>query len=716
MGISGWLGTSGGGINKFNPRFKNFTIFQNDTDDKNSLSNNYILSIIEDRNNNLWIGTRGGGLNFYNTAAQKWNIYKHDSQNPNSISDDIISSLLEDSKGNIWIGTETGGLNKFNPATKKNKIYKYDPDNQNSILSNWVMDIHEDKEGILWVSTFSGGLNRFDPKTEIFTSYLPDESNPNTISGEALTKLFEDNENNIWIGTFGFGLNKFNKKDETFTQYKNNKNDSTSLSINYVLCAIRSKTGTVWAGTTYGLNRLNDDGTFSKITAYDGLPSNSVYEILEDDSGFLWIATNKGLVKYNPVDKSVKVYDEGDGLPGSELNFGPAFKSKNGKMFFGGTEGFFYFPPDTLKTNDYLPPVVFTDFTILNKPALVGENISTKKHITLNYNDNFFSFSFAALNYLQTSENKYAYKLEGFNDDWINLGTERKITFTNLDPGDYVLRVKASNNDGLWNEQGAYLSITVVPPYWQTWWFRSFVLILLLSTGPIIYYRRITALKKEQKLQHEFSAELINNQEQERSRIAQELHDSLGQELLLIKNRAMLGMKNLDDEIKTQKQLEYISNSAVNAINQVRNISHNLRPPELDRLGLTESLSSIIKEIEDTGPIKIKSELNNIDGIIPKEKEINLIRILQEAVSNILKHSGATRITINILNSQSRIKFLIEDNGKGFDIDQNPEKYAKGLGLRGMNERANILGGSIKIESTPGKGTKLLLEIPGEHE
>lgn len=711
-----WLGTSGGGINKFNPRFQNFTVYQNDSDNRNSLSNNYILSIIEDRNNNLWVGTRGGGLNFYNPNSQKWIIYKHDSKNPNSISDDIISSLLEDAKGNIWIGTETGGLNKYNPATKTFKKYKHDPQNPNSIRSDWVTDIHEDKEGILWLSTFSGGLNRFDPQSETFTAYLPEKSNPESISGEALTKLYEDNENNIWIGTFGYGLNKFNKKDKIFTQYKNNKSDSTSISINYVLCAIRSKSGTVWIGTTYGLNRLNVNGTFTNITVYDGLPSNGVYGILEDDSGFLWMSTNDGLVKYNPIDKSIKVYDESDGLPGSELNFGPAFKSRNGKMYFGGPNGFFYFHPDSLKKNDYLPPVVFTEFTILNKPALVGENISAKKRITLNYDDKIFSLTFAALNYIQSSENKYAYKLEGFSDDWIELGTERKVTFTNLDPGDYTLRVKASNNDGLWNEHGTSLAITIIPPYWQSWWFRSIFMIILLSVGPIIYYRRVTALKKEQRLQHEFSVKLINNQEQERSRIAQELHDSLGQELLLIKNRAMLGLKNLEDETKAKKQLEYISDSAASAINQVRHISHNLRPPELDRIGITETMRSIITEINDAGLIKVESEINNIDGMIEKENEINLIRILQEAFSNILKHSGATKVLIKLLSSESIIKLQIVDNGKGFYFDDKNENYAKGLGLRGMNERAAILGGAIMLESAPGNGTKLIMEIPVKHD
>ena len=709
-----WLGTSGGGINKFNPKFNNFKVFQNDPEDKNTISNNYILSVLEDKQQNLWVGTRGGGLNFYNTVNKQWTVYKHNDKDPKSISNDIISSLYEDSKGNIWIGTETGGLNRFFPGTKNFRAYKHDSENSNSISSNWVSDIYEDADGIFWLCTLSGGLNRFDPVNEKFTSFLPNDSDTTSISGYALTRIYEDNENNLWISTFGYGLNKFNKTDHTFTRYRHSETDTTSLSIDFVLCVYQSKSGRVWIGTTYGLNRLNDDGTFTNITVYDGLPSNGVYGILEDNSENLWLSTNKGLAKYNPADRTVKVYDESDGLPGDELNFGPMYKSVDGKMFFGGPEGFFYFHPDSLKENDYLPPVVFTDFTILNKPGLIGRNISSADRITLNYDDKIFSLSFAALNYIQPSKNQYLYKLEGFSDNWIVPGEERKVTFTNLDPGDYTLKVKASNNDGFWNDQGRSLALTIIPPYWATWWFRSIIIIMLLAVGPIIYYRRITALKYEQKLQHEFSEKLIINQEQERSRIAQELHDSLGQELLLIKNRAMLGLKNVE-ESKTKKQLEYISEYSHSAIKRVRQISHNLRPPELDRLGLTETLSSIVNEIEDAGIIKITSSIENIDGLIQKEKEINILRILQEAVANIIKHAGADEIHIKVINLHYNIKVSIKDNGKGFDTEQNADYETKGLGFSGMKERAKILRGTLSIDSTPGSGTIINLEIPVQH-
>ncbi len=709
-----WLGTSGGGINTFNPRLNNFRVFQNDPEDNNSISNNYILSVIEDRDKDLWVGTRGGGLNYYNTKTKLWTVYRHDTRNPGSISNDIISSLYEDSKGNIWIGTETGGLNKFIPGTKSFIAYKHDSENPNSISSNWVSYIYEDDDGIFWLCSLSGGLNRFNPASEKFTAFLPDDSDPASISGYALTRLYEDNENNLWISTFGYGLNKFNKTDHTFTRYRHSENDTTSLSIDFVLCVHQSKSGTIWAGTTYGLNRLNNDGTFTNITVYDGLPSNGVYGILEDSSGNLWLSTNKGLAKYNPADKSIKVYDEGDGLPGNELNFGPMYKSADGKMFFGGPEGFFYFHPDSIKENEYLPPVVFTDFTVLDKPGLVGRNISSADQITLNYEDKIFSLSFAALNYIQSPENRYLYKLEGFSDNWITPGEDRKVTFTNLDPGDYTLKVKASNNDGFWNEKGRSLAITIVPPYWATWWFRSVIVIMLLAVGPVVYFRKVAALKKEQKLHHEFSEKLIINQEQERSRIAQELHDSLGQELLLIKNRAVLGLKNVE-ESKTKRQLEYISEYSHSAIKRVRQISHNLRPPELDRLGLTETLRSIINEIEDAGIIKITSSIENIDGLIQKEKEINLLRILQEAVANIIKHAGADEIHIKVLNLHNNIKVTIKDNGKGFDTEQNADYETKGLGFSGMKERANILRGTLSIDSIPGSGTMINLEIPVQH-
>ena len=236
-----------------------------------------------------------------------------------------------------------------------------------------------------------------------------------------------------------------------------------------------------------------------------------------------------------------------------------------------------------------------------------------------------------------------------------------------------------------------------------------------LSIGPVIYYRRISVLKRQQKLHHEFSEKLINSQELERSRIAQELHDSLGQELLLIKNRAMLGLKNYTGDDKVKKQLEYISDYSANAISKVRQISHNLRPPELDRLGLTETIRSLLNEIKQTSVIKFDISIDEIDGLIEKEKEINLLRIVQEAVANIIKHAEATKINFKISKFDNAIKTFIDDNGRGFDVVFNPEFETKGLGFSGMRERANILGGNFSIVSAPGKGTKIFLEIPVQY-
>jgi signal transduction histidine kinase len=391
-------------------------------------------------------------------------------------------------------------------------------------------------------------------------------------------------------------------------------------------------------------------------------------------------------------------------------------------MYFGGILGFNVFHPDSIKDNPHVPSVVLTDIKVLNRsisPTVdknrVTRNIPLAEEIRLDYSDNVVTFGFAALEFTNPEENLYAYRLEGFDEDWVLAGTKREATYTNLDPGTYTFRVKASNNDGVWNEQGTAVAIFIAPPWWMSWWFRTILIVLFLSTGPIIYVRRVAALKKQYAIQQEFSRKLIEAQELERKRIATELHDSIGQDLLVIKNRTYMANQVKQLPAKAKTQMNHIMETVTQSLHSVRQVSRNLRPYHLDRVGLTGALRAMLEAVAESSHITFDVRIDTVDGLLKGEKEIevNFYRIIQESVNNILKHSQATSASIHVTTSERSIHLLMTDNGKGFDVSSVHANGSKaGLGLSGIAERVRILGGVYSIESRLGKGTRISITIP----
>ncbi len=453
----------------------------------------------------------------------------------------------------------------------------------------------------------------------------------------------------------------------------------------------------------------------------DGLPNNVIYGILKDKRGNLWLSTDMGICRYSPSTGNVKDYTQDDGLQSNEFNQGSAFEASDGKFYFGGINGFNSFYPDSIRDNPNVPPVVFTDLKIFNTSVKPGRNgklkqtIWTARSIRLNYGDAVLTFDFAALEFTDPLRNQYAYKLIGFDKRWVNLGNRREVTYTNLDPGSYVLRIRASNNDGVWNEEGASLDIFISPPLWMTWWFRTIAVLLFLSIGPLIYYRRVTALKKESVLQREFSRRLIESQESERNRIAAELHDTIGQDLLVIKNRAYLAQQAKRLNSNAKAQLENITETVTQSLQNVRQIVRNLRPYHLERIGLTAALKAMLDNIIRSTPIRFEISVDQIDGLLAdrtREREVNFFRIVQESVNNIIKHSAAKNATVTVKREAGRIVAIIRDDGNGFDYPSYQENGLKaGLGLSSMTERAGMLGGTLTVTSGNEIGTTVTLTI-----
>jgi len=499
-----WIGTNLSGINYFNPSTQALDHYTNDPGNKNSLSDDVVLSMLVDKNGYYWIGTRTGGLNKFDYSKKKFTFYNNNPSNANTIISNSIQSLLEDRSGNIWIGTFSSGLDELNPQTGAFTHYTNNPSNPNSLSDNRVYSLVEDKAGNIWIGTYGGGLNKLDRATGDFLRFQFKENDPASISSNATWSLALDDENNLWIGTFGGGVNVLSLNNQKFTYYKNNPDDSTSIADDNIIRIYKDRKGNMWIGTTKGLSRYSKENkTFKNYDEKDGLANNFIYGILEDDEGNLWISTNNGISKFNPEKETFKNYYVQDGLQGNEFNQNAFAKDyKTGRLLFGGPNGFNVFNPDDVKENSYVPPVVYTNYIRYNSDDEEGKpiferGISARDSILLTYKDNIVTLQFAALSYYNNSQNRYRYKLEGFNENWIQLGNNNTVTFTNLSPGDYNLIVTGSNNDGLWNDEGRSLFIEVTPPWWRT--NITYVVYVISFLSLLFGVRRVEINRREQK-------------------------------------------------------------------------------------------------------------------------------------------------------------------------------------------------------------------------
>jgi len=470
-----WIGTDKGGVNYFHPLAQQFVHYTNEPGNKNSISDNIVSSILVDRIGNYWIGTRKGGLNKLDPKKGDFSHFKHDPSNSNSVSSNTVQCLLQDRSGILWIGHFGRGLDALDLKSGKFTHYSHNPSDNNSISDNVIYSLAEDEIGNIWIGTYRGGLNKFDRSTGKFKRFQSKENDSTTISSNAAWSIVFDEKDDLWIGTFGGGINVFNLRNQSFRYFKNDPNDLTSISDDSIIRIFKDSKGNIWVGSTKGLSRyLRESKSFRNYNEKDGLANNFVFGIVEDDKGNLWISTNNGLSKFNPKEETFKNYYYEDGLQGNEFNQNAYAKdNKSGRILFGGSNGFNVFHPDSITANNFVPPIVFTDYLRYNtddeegKP-IIEKGISERDSILLTYKDNIVSFDFAALSYYNNYMNQYRYKLEGFNENWIQLGNNHTVTFTNLSPGDYNLRVIGSNNDGIWNEDGASLFIEVTPPWWRT--------------------------------------------------------------------------------------------------------------------------------------------------------------------------------------------------------------------------------------------------------
>ncbi len=723
-----WISTYYGGLHKFDAQGSQFAQLRFEAGRENGLKSPAIRAIHLARHGKsagtLWLGAFGNGLTMISNLSgseQKFTHYRHDPKNKNSLSSNLVTSLCEDRDGRLWIGTRNGGLNAFDPKRKRFEHYRANLQQSNSLSSDAITFVYEDQFGALWIGAEGAGLNRLDHERKNFTRYQHDPKRAGSLSNDFVHMIYEDREGTLWLGTYR-GLNRFDRQTQTFQSYRHELNNAQSLSNDYVYSLHEDRAGNFWVGTSDGLNLFERaTGKSKSYFEKNGLPNGVICGILEDEAGRLWLSTLKGLSCFDPKNETFKNYDANDGLQSNMFNIGACFKNAEGEMFFGGMSGCDYFRPEDLRRNEFVPPVALTALTIFDKPRAFAKALSQQQALRLRHSENFLRFEFAALSYSRPEKNAYAYRLEGLEEDWIAAGTNNSASYTNLQPGHYTFRVKASNHDGVWNEEGASLAINITPPFWKTWWFSGLMLGLVVAAF-VSWHRikikheceriaEIEKVKNEERFKRFHAVEQARQEERERVRkkIAADFHDESGHKLTKIALFCGVLQSKLKGRVaEVEEYLERILKMASSLHKDMSDFIWSLDPNEDTLHDTALKLKDFGDKLFDHTDIRFR-----LEGLSPEleqahlsmETRQNLTCIFKEGMNNILKHSRASCRSVVFALSRNNGTYAVKlrDDGQGFDLDH----CALGRGLRNMQERARVIGGELRIVSTFGLGTEI---------
>jgi signal transduction histidine kinase/ligand-binding sensor domain-containing protein/DNA-binding response OmpR family regulator len=760
-----WVGTHKNGVNYYHENIIRFQHYKHQIAVSSSLPYDDINSFAEDHHGNIWIGTNGKGLVYFNRSTGNYTHYQHTPGDPHSLSSDIIVSLLVDQHNTLWIGTYFGGLNSFDG--KKFTRYRPDSKNPGSIGDDSVWELMEDSQGNLWVGTHGGGLDLYDAAEGKFYHHragIGDE----TIHSNYIAEITEDRHGRIWLGG-GHGVDVINRETGKVIHFLSEPGKPQSLPSNQIHAILRDSYDQIWVGSQEGLSLYQEDThNFVHFTTADGLPHNAIMAILEASPDNLWLSTPNGIshMKINRQDTgkitaSFHNYDKCDGLQGKVFNESAALKTRNGEMIFGGPKGFNIFHPDQLQVNENVPKIVFTDVQLFNKSLEVGKErngrvilskaLSETKHITLEHDENIVSIEFAALSYLHPEKNKYKYKLEGFDKEWHTADkNSRRVTYTNLDPGNYEFRVLAANNDGIWNEEGISLQMSVLAPFWRTNTAYGLYMILflgLLYTGRSIMLQRArTRFKIEQERRE---ARQLRELDLMKIRFFTNLSHEFRTPLALILAPLERLLANTENIVQ-QNQLLMIQRNGkrlLNLVNQLLDFRKievegvKLHPSEGNIIKFVEASVSSFSELSEKKNITLsyQSTLKELQASFDMDK---LEKILFNLLSNAFKftpENGKIIVEVDCFDNDSyseNLKILqikVRDTGIGIPKDKQEKVFDRffrddvpssmvnqgsGIGLCITREFVKIHGGTISLESEPGAGscftvTILIKEISG---
>ena len=669
--------------------------------EKQGLRDHNVYPIYQDRAGAIWIGAWPNTLNRYDHGKFQY-FTERDGLTP------FISALYEDRTGELWVAAYGG--DRSNPGKGDGlRVFKNGRFVPPTGLRNLgtVRAILRDRHGALWfgcedrlVRYQKGVLRTFSTRDGLATNYIE--------------VIVEDHNGNLWIGGQG-GLTRFS--GDRFTPYTVRDGlPSPTVRALYV-----DRENILWIGTyDGGLGRL-ENGQFTRYTTRDGLFSSGVFQILEDSRGYFWISSNQGIYRVQKEElnnfargKTRTItsiaYGKADGMLNIECNGGhwPAgIQARDGKLWFPTEDGVAFIDPERVSINRNPPPVIIESCLVDRRP------VPCDKPVRLSPAQTSFEIQYTALSFLNPERIRFKYKLEGLDQDWIDAGSRRTAYYSHVPPGDYSFKVIAANSDWVWNMQGTHLPVSVLPPFYRTWWFVSVIFIACAGTVVFGWQHRVSQLQRAYAAQEAFSRQLIASQERERKRIAGELHDSLGQQLLIIKNWAVLALSSLDGAKSPKEPLDEISSTASHAVEEMRDIAYNLRPYQLEKLGLTAAVRGLIGRVSASSNIRFTAQIDPIDGLFSQEVEISIYRIVQEALNNTIKHSQATTGRVLVTNNSGTVDLRLEDNGRGFIPPEGraPQQNSKGFGLLGITERVRMLGGRLVIQSAPGEGATIHISL-----
>ncbi|HTM93033.1 MAG TPA: two-component regulator propeller domain-containing protein, partial [Flavisolibacter sp.] len=803
-----WICTDHGGVNLLNKKENKIQYLVNSVDDEKSLSDNSILSIYKDNEGIIWLGTFKKGINYYHENITTFPVYRHQPSNPNSLSFDDVNRFVEDAKGNLWIGTNGGGLIYFDRTNNKFTQYLHQPGNKNSISNNIIVSLLLDRKQRLWIGSYFGGLDYLENGK--FTNYRNNPANPSSLSDDRVWDIFEDSKNNLWIGTFNglnkldekrgvfhhyntrsshplhsdfvgeiiedrqgnLWLGTYNGIDVLYLptgavkHFDNYTADPHGLSNNNISELYQDSRGLIWVGTVNGLcvyNRVKDN--FQSFYKEDGLPDKAILNIVEDNDGRLWVSTKKGISQISvkqtnnpdaPVAIACTNFDEADGLQGAEFNEKAALKTSKGEIIFGGPNGFNLFNPADILPQRSTPNLAFTDLQLFNKSVGVGEkiegrvvlpqSISNTSSITLRYNENILAIEFAALNFFNSEKIKYAYKLDGFNKDWVIIdGEMRKAIYTNLDPGNYTFRVKASYANGDWSDKELTLKIRIRPPFWRTpVAYLLYALVLVIS---LLIARKITVERTRMRFEVEHQrkeAERVQALDAMKTKFFTNVSHEFRTPLTLILSplEKIIGQTPNEEQ---KQQLNLVQRNAkrlLNLVNQLLDFRKievqemKLHPAIGDIVAFSQDICHSFMDIADKKNIRFafSPNIDHLEIYFDKDK---LEKILFNLLSNAFKYThngGDVQVVMTYSQSTNNegdgtLAIEVKDTGIGIPSDQQQKIFERffqtdvpesmvnqgtGIGLAITKEFVKLHNGVITVKSEPEKGTCFTVLLPAK--
>ncbi|WPP50706.1 hybrid sensor histidine kinase/response regulator transcription factor [Catalinimonas niigatensis] len=755
-----WVGTFKRGIDFHHDKLFKFKLYKNDPSDAESLPYEDINTFVEDSLGNLWIGTNGGGLIYYNRKQERYTRYLHDPDDPKSISNNVIIHLTLDSEHKLWIGTYHGGLNYFDGQYFKR--YRHHPEVESSLADDRIWDIFEDSQGNMWIGTNGGGLDLMNRKKESFIHFRSGDIN--SVSSDYISSIAEDSLGNLWIGS-AYGVNVYSKKSGRFIVYlpeDGNTHSLSNINVNFVYVDHQEN---VWIGTREGLNLyIREKNQFRVFRKEDGLPDNTMLAMRQDAQNGYWISTPNGLsnLKFSghgveTAKAEFKNYSEPEGLQGIEFNVKAACKTRQGELIFGGPNGFNIFFPNEMEMNEAIPEVVLTDLKIFNKSVEVGQRLNDRvflkkslnqlEEIVLKPGEDMISFEFAALNFFHPENNAYAYQLQGFNDHWITTNSQSRIaTYTNLSPGQYTFKVKASNNDGFWSPEVKELNITVLPPVWKTK--TAFVLYALILIAALLLARKIMLERVRMRFmmeQQQLEARQLHEVDMMKIKFFTNISHEFRTPLSLIISPIEKLMKQTADQDQ-YRHFSLIHRNAkrllalVNQLLDFRKIEEQgikLNPAEGDIIAFIREIVYSFSDLSENKNIALDfhSAIGEIMTHFDKDK---LEKILFNLLSNAFKFTpehGTVQVKVDWEKTERTdqgfpwLKIEVADTGIGIPQEKHEDIFRKffqneipgtfinqgsGIGLSITQEFVKVHGGKIRVDSEVGKGACFTVLLPVE--